>query len=323
MKSSARALLVITLLGAFAGSAHARTRDVILTTDCGAEIDDQFAIAYLSLVPDVHIKAIVTTHAPNLPRKSESSAECVKDVLDHLQAGPLPPIFAGSNVPLATGTPLKNTGVDFIVKTARSYSKQDRLVIITIGATTDVASAFLTDPSIAGRVEVLTMGFDSWPKGGDPWNIKNDPLAYQVILASAAPITIGASDVCQRHLRLDDKTAQRMLTGHGPFAEWLNGQFQGWLNANADLAASVVKPHTWVIWDTVTVAQLLGFTTAETHPRPALNTADLSFSFPPTRQTLQWISSIDEAKMWPDFMRRIDNANARNQTQRASKRTAN
>ena len=304
----AKQLLPIAILAAVSGplNAQARGRDVILTTDCGAEIDDQFAIAYLSLVPEIHIRGIVTTHAPNLPKQAQSSAECAKDVLAHLDAGPSPPIFAGSDGPLSGRMPRKNAGVDFIVDGSQRYSAKNRLVIVTIGASTDVASALLTDPKLADRVEILTMGFDSWPKGGDPWNIKNDPLAYQVILDSAAPVTIGASDVCQRHLRLDDKTAAKMLAGHGEFADWLNGQFQHWLAENAALASSVVKPNTWVIWDTVTVAHLLGFTTAEIHPRPALNLADLTFSFPPTEKTLRWITSIDDRAMWADFMRRID-----------------
>jgi inosine-uridine nucleoside N-ribohydrolase len=318
LRMTIRILFALVVALVLAQGAAAADRDVILTTDCGAEIDDQFAIAYLTLIPQVHIKGIVTTHAPNLPKKSESSAECVKDVLDHLNAGPLPPIFAGSSVPLAGRAPLENAGVDFMLKTSRSYSPKNRLVIITIGATTDVASAFLADASIADRVEILTMGFDSWPRGGDPWNIKNDPLAYQVILDSSAPVTIGSSDVCQRHLRLDNRTAEEMLTGHGRFAEWLNGKFQVWLAANADLAAQVVKPQTWVIWDTVTAAHLMGFTTSETHPRPALNLSMLTFSFPKTTKTIQWITTIDSAKMWPDFVGRLDKLNAEQQARRAS-----
>jgi purine nucleosidase len=308
------AALIVAM--ALAHSAAARDRDVIITTDCGAEIDDQFAIAYLALIPEVHIKGIVTTHAPNLPKGAQSSAECSRDVLERLNAGPLPPIFSGSDVALTGRTPLENEGVDFMVKTSRGYSPQNRLVIITIGATTDVASAFLADRHFQDRVEILTMGFDSWPRGGDPWNIKNDPLAYEVILESSAPITIGSSDVCQRYLRLDNRTAEEMLTGHGRFAEWLNGKFQVWLAANADLAASVVKPQTWVIWDTVTPGHLLGFTTTETHPRPTLNLSDLTFSFPKTTKTVQWVTTIDSGKMWPDFVERLDKADAQRRARR-------
>lgn len=318
MNGFAKALLLIAIFAVASHPTSARDRDVILTTDCGAEIDDQFAVSYLLLAQQVHVKAIVTTHAPNLPKKAESSAECVREIVRRLGVTSPPPVFAGSDVALTGRAPLRNAGVDFIVATARHYSARNRLVIITIGATTDVASAFLEDPKLGERVEILTMGFDAWPNGGDPWNIKNDPLAYQLILDSSAPITIGSSSVCQQHLRLDDKSAAGMLRGHGEFAEWLNAQFQQWLTSNAGLAANVVKPHTWVIWDTVTVAYLLGFTKTVTHPRPALNLADQKFSFPKTRKTVRWIMSIDQGKMWADFVLRLDSANARRSTPSAT-----
>jgi purine nucleosidase len=303
--------LLLTLVLTLGGTAFARDRDVILTTDCGAEVDDQFAITYLMLVPQIHVKGIVTTHAPNLPKQAESSAACVNDILHRLGASPAVPVFAGSDVALTGRAPLRNAGVDFMLETSRQYSAANRLVIITIGATTDVASAFLLDPTLGERVEILTMGFNSWPKGTDPWNIKNDPLAYKVILDSAAPVTIGAADVCQAHLRLDDYSAARMLRGHGDMAEWLNTLTQDWIKNNAELVASVVKPRTWVIWDTIVVADLLGFTTADIRPRPALNLEDQTFSFPRTTKTVRWITSVDEKQMWLDFMRRLDRANAR------------
>jgi inosine-uridine nucleoside N-ribohydrolase len=284
-------------------------RDVIVMTDCGADIDDQYAIAYLLLVPQVHVKGIVTTHAPSLPENAQSSAACVNDVLNRLHLSSPPPVFAGSDVPLTGRAPLRNAGVDFTLSASRDHSTRNRLVIITIGATTDVASAFLQDPTLGDRVEILTMGFDSWPKGGDPWNIKNDPLAYQVILDSSAPITIGATEVCRKHLELDDDAAARMLKGHGEFAEWLNTLFDDWITNNANLVASLVSPRHWVIWDTVVVAHLLGFTTEETYPRPTLNLADLSFSFPKTEETVRWVTAIDSQKMWPDFVQRLDRAN--------------
>lgn len=313
---SAKILLLIAIFGALSRAACARDRDVILTTDCGADIDDQFAIAYISLIAEVHIKAIITTHAPGLPKQAETSADCARDVLQRLGAGPLPPIFAGSNVALKGRKPLGNAGVDFIAKTARNYSSENRLVVITIGATTDVASAFLADPKLGDRVEILTMGFDSWPEGGDPWNIKNDPLAYQVILDSSAPITIGSTSVTHQYLELDDKGAAQMLEGHGEFAQWLNSLFQNWVTNNANLVAQVVRPRHWVIWDTVVAAHLLGFTTTETHPRPALSLSAFTFSFPKTQKTVDWITSIDSVKMWHDFVRRLDRADAQQRARR-------
>jgi purine nucleosidase len=310
VKDAVKALILLAAVALLARPAHARERDIIITTDCGTEIDDQFAIAYMAMIPEVHIKGIVTTHAPGLPNEAKGSASCARNVLERLDVAPLPPIFPGSDVALTARTPLRNAGVDFMVATSHSYSAANRLMIVTLGATTDVASAFLADPSMGDRVEILTMGFDDWPKGGDPWNIKNDPLAYQVILDSPAPITIGSTAVTQKYLELSDTEAQQMLFTHGSFADWLNGLFQNWVTVRADLVAQVVRPRHWVIWDSVTAARLLGFTRTETHPRPALNPADLTFSFPATKKTVEWITWIDSAKMWPDFVRRLDLADA-------------
>ena len=310
MNQATKALVLIAALGLLSRPAHARGRDVIITTDCGTEIDDQFAIGYMAMIPEVHIKGIVTTHAPGLPEQAKGSASCAKNVLQRAGMASLPPIFPGSDVALNGRTPMRNAGVDFIVATSRSYSAANRLVIVTLGATTDVGSAFLADPSIGERVEILTMGFDDWPKGGDPWNIKNDPLAYQVILDSSAPITIGSTAVTRKYLELSDTEARQMLFTHGSFADWLNGLFQNWVTLKAGLVAQVAEPRHWVIWDAVTAAHLRGYTRTETHPRPSLNTGDLSFSFPPTNKTVEWITWIDSAKMWPDFVSRLDRADA-------------
>jgi inosine-uridine nucleoside N-ribohydrolase len=305
-----KACLLASLLLLLGTSAFARSRDVILTTDCGADIDDQFAIAYLLLVPQVHVRGIVTTHAPDLPQNAQSSAACARDVMHRMGLSHTPPVFAGSDVALKVRAPLPNAGVEFIVRTARSYSRANRLLILTIGATTDVASAFLADPSIEDRVEILTMGFQSWPQGTDPWNIQNDPLAYRVLLDSRAPITIGAADVCAKHLALDQKEADRLLEGHGQFAGWLDGLVRNWLTKNAALAARVVSPGHWVIWDTIVVAHILGFTTVATYSRPALNLSDCTFTFAKTTKTIRWITSVDQRRMWPDFVRRLDTLRA-------------
>ncbi|MGC8785785.1 MAG: hypothetical protein ACP5RN_15570, partial [Armatimonadota bacterium] len=43
---------------------HSELIDVLLSTDVGAEMDDQWAIAHLTLHPRVNLLGIVTTHTP-------------------------------------------------------------------------------------------------------------------------------------------------------------------------------------------------------------------------------------------------------------------
>ena len=45
--------------------------------------------------------------------------------------------------------------MDFIIETSKEFSRDHRLVVLTIGAATDVASAILKDPGIVDRIEVV------------------------------------------------------------------------------------------------------------------------------------------------------------------------
>lgn len=309
MKRSLLVALLLAMVLSVRGSG--KQRDIVLTTDCGTEIDDQWAVVYLAVSPQFNLKGVVTTHAPNLAEpRSGTSANCVHDVFRRLHLASPPQVFAGSSVPLPERAPLRNAGIDFIIKTSREYSAKNRLTILTIGATTDVASAFLADPTLGDRVEVLTMGFNSWPRGTDPWNIKNDPLAYSVILDSRAPITIGGADVCRAHLTVDAKRVNSLVRGHGEVGDWLADLFEDFVTKNADFVAQDVGPQRWVIWDTIVVAHLLGYTQFSTHPRPALNTVDLTFLPIETDKTIRWITKVDETHMWEDFTTKIDKHNA-------------
>jgi purine nucleosidase len=99
-------------------------------------------------------------------------------------------------------TPRENPAVDLLLRVSLDFSTSRRLVVFVIGAGTDVASAILKDPTIAKRINVVAMGFDDWPAGGDGFNVKNDPIAWQVLLNSDVPVVIGSSALTKRGLRL-------------------------------------------------------------------------------------------------------------------------
>ena len=148
-------------------------------------------------------------------------------------------------------------------------------MLLTIGAATDVASAILEDPSIVDRIGIVAMGFRNLTEGGKEYNVENDPKAWQVILDSDVPVTIGSGDVCQKDLALSFDAAKKLINGHGPVGAWLWDEYQAWY-------FRFVKPlrvddfsKPWVIWDIVVMAYEEGMTTQKTIPRPRL--ADFSF----------------------------------------------
>ena len=292
-------------------------RAVIVTTDCGAEMDDQWTLAQLALAPEFELRGIVTTHAPSLAAPAaETSAGVAREVLKHLPLKVRPPVFAGSSVALKSRSqPLPNQGVSFLLQQSRQYSSRHRLNILIIGAATDVASALLIDPTFGDRIKIIAMGFEKWPDGGDSWNVKNDVKAWQVLLESRVPITVGDAAVTLRDLAMTRQHARALFAQRGPAGLYLISFLSNWLDKNADFCQKVTGSRdTWPIWDQVTIAYLLGLTRSQNYPRPTLRD-DMRFIHPPATSTganITWITAIDARRLWNHFTANLDRANVRN-----------
>jgi purine nucleosidase len=295
-------------------------RTIILTTDCGAEVDDQWALAHLALSPEFALQGIITTHDGEheflAPPAAETSARVAGEVLDHLSLQTRPPVISGSDHALHDkSTPLQNPGVNFILETSRAYTPSQRLTVVVIGAATDIASALLLDPHLAERIEIIAMGFNQWPEGTDPFNVKNDVSAWQVLLESQTPIVGGDTTVTARYLRMTRERAQADFSSRGVSGRYLADLFVSWINTNGDLCEAVSgNRFSWPIWDEVAVAYLLGFTHSEVYPRPALRD-DMTFVHPTgAADTLQltpaesvtWITTIDADRLWADLQHKLD-----------------
>ena len=115
------------------------------------------------------------------------------------------PVVAGSGAPLADPkTPRAGDGVDLILRESKLGSGGRKPgQSSSSGAATDIASAAPDRPvSWPDRIDVIAMGFTRWPEGGDPWNVKNDVKAWQVLLDSRVSLVVGDEAVCKQDLRM-------------------------------------------------------------------------------------------------------------------------
>ena len=220
-------------------------RPVLLTTDCGAEIDDQFALAHQALSPVIDLRAVVTTHIGEHKTLGDSASEftaaSAQDVLSNLPLATVPDVVAGAPLPLAArGQPHSCAGADRILAEASRFSAHARLSVLAIGAVTDVASALLLDSTLAERIEVLAMGYNAWPDGGDPFNVKNDIFAWQALLDSSVPLTVGDSAVCKAHLVLTPESVGTRFPETAA-ATYIKGLFKAWVEAH-DAGAAFFSP---------------------------------------------------------------------------------
>lgn len=308
LKWQRTACSLLVVLG-LAWSVQANPRiPAILSTDVGNEIDDQWAIAYLLTNPEFEVLGILSAQAPSVPAPSAHYTYMVlrDEVENQLRMATHPPLFEGSSLPLAdTKTPRINGGVDFIVQSSKSFTQDNRLTVFTIGAATDVASAILEDPSIVGRIRVVAMGFESWSRGGDEYNVVNDVNAWQVILQSDVPLVVGAGDVCRSHLALTFDQARDLIGKQGPLGEWLWDEYQDWYYRFVKPLRKDDFSKTWVVWDIITMAYALKMTSQVVYSRPTLRD-DLSFEHPQTNKTITWITAVDEKRLWADFVAKLD-----------------
>jgi inosine-uridine nucleoside N-ribohydrolase len=285
-------------------SSLAAPTPVVVSSDCGCEMDDQWAIALLALSPSIDLRAVVSAHAPGLT--PQASAAEARRVLDCLSIARKPTVIEGSALPIIDRTtPRRGPGVDRILAESKGHTREKPLTIVMIGPATDVASALLADPTLADRAAVVSMAFTAWPAGGDPFNVKNDVAAWQVVIESPIPLTVADCAVTQKHLTLSRADAKARFGGLGPAAEGLLAIQSRWLDRSPDLVRRTTgSADAWPVWDVGAAAVLLGYAKVENHPRPRLRD-DRTFDHADARGPIGWVTTIDGDRLWADFAVRL------------------
>ena len=130
------------------------------------------------------------------------------------------------------------------------YSRENPLYIVAIGAITNVASAFLMDPTIAKRTVVVWLGGHSreWHNIKE-FNLWQDVAASRVVFASGVPLiqlpcfgVVSAFTTTAPELRYH-------LLGKNPLADYLAQNV-------LDCYPGATHPWSRVIWDVTAVAWL-------------------------------------------------------------------
>ena len=309
---SAGALLLASLQLRETQAAPARVappQRVVVCTDIGAGIDDQWTLAHLALEPGLELAGVLTTHAPALAYPgSQTAARHAREVLAAV-GRPEVPVVPGLVEPFGGEQDIKpGPAADLLLGASREHTRDKRLRVVVLGAATDVALALVVEPALADRIEVIAVGFDGWPGGRDGGNVKNDPLAWKLLLQSRVPLVVGDAIVAKRDLLVTRSQARGLAAGRGRTGAYLARLFDGWLDqAPASRRAVAGQPDAWPLRDHLTVAWLLGHAHAATRPRPQLG-LDLSLlhggkaATPPIR----WIDKVDAAPVWQAFQAALD-----------------
>src|SRR6202171_3413546 len=100
-------LLSLVSTGGLCGAQNADARiPVVLSTDVGNEIDDQWAITYLLLQPRFEVLGVMSAHAPTISAPAgQTSYRILVDVVENrLGMSKHPPLIEGGSLPLQNAT---------------------------------------------------------------------------------------------------------------------------------------------------------------------------------------------------------------------------
>lgn len=169
---------------------------VIFDTDARNEIDDVWAVALGIIARDrFQIEGFVAANFDNSrpgggPESVKTSAREVETILAKAGLAGKFPVKNGSAPMRYAFEPSESEGVDFIVEKAMASSPEDPLWIVGLGAATDIASAYLKEPRIAGRVRVFWHFRTEWPKRCWNFNVIGDVRAARIVFHSDLPFVL-------------------------------------------------------------------------------------------------------------------------------------
>lgn len=170
--------------------------EAVLDTDTFNEMDDQFALIFALLSPELlHLRAV--TAAPFFNELStgpgdgmEKSYQEICRLLE-LAKAPVALAHRGSTSYLPDRcTPVDSPAARRIVELALDAKRRGTVLhILAIATLTNVASALLLAPEIAGSCVIVWLGGNppEWPDFRE-FNLKQDIPAAQVVFDSGAPL---------------------------------------------------------------------------------------------------------------------------------------
>jgi purine nucleosidase len=177
---------------------------VIIDNDFGGDPDGLFELVHHLLSPSVEIRGIIGSHlkpGDGWDPSNETATHAkkkIEEVLAIMNLGKTFLVYQGSNMPLANdSTAQPSEAASAIVKEAMRDDTKLPLYVVCGAGLTDIASAYLMEPKIAGRLTLIWIGGPEYAELATPppngttmeYNLGIDLKAGQVVFnKSTIPI---------------------------------------------------------------------------------------------------------------------------------------
>lgn len=284
---------------------------MVLDTDTYNEIDDQFAVVYALISPELDVQAVYA--APFHNNRStgpadgmERSYEEILRILGKLDRSPDGFAFKGSTRYLTDlKKPERSAAVTDLIERAKKSSPDDPLYVVPVGAITNVSNAILIEPSIIRNIVIVWLGGNGhhWPHQRE-FNYMQDLKASRVVFDSGVPLVQLPCTPIVTHFTTTVPEMERYVGGRGAIGDYLLEIFKDYH-----------KDHfAWskVLWDMTAVAWVVNdrWLPSDLVHSPIV-TDNYTFSFDKSRHLIRAVNFVHRDPIFRDFFTKLD-ARAKN-----------
>lgn len=283
---------------------HEKPKKLILDTDTYNEVDDQFAVAYAMLSPELRLLSL--NAAPFLNDRSVSAGDGMEKSFEELERitaltrpGHNIPIFRGSRSFMTErDKPVDSPAAHNIIDTVKTLPDGERLYIAVIGAATNVASAIVAAPEIKDRIVIVWLAGNSYMSPHPrEFNMHGDLPAAQVLFDCGAPLLqIPCDGVCTE-LATTVPELDFYLKGKNNLCDYLCDIVRGYTH----------DAYAWskVIWDVSAIACLILPNCMNRVILPAPMVLDRFYSFDAGRHPYIYVRKLYRDEIFRDLFRKL------------------
>jgi inosine-uridine nucleoside N-ribohydrolase/murein DD-endopeptidase MepM/ murein hydrolase activator NlpD len=279
---------------------------MVLDTDTYNEIDDQFALVYALISPELDVQAVYA--APFTNKRSsgpgdgmEKSYEEILRVLDKLGRSPEGFAFKGSTRYLTDlKRPKKSPAALDLVRRARQSSPEDPLYVVPVGAITNISNAILIDPSIIRNIVVVWLGGNGlhWSDQRE-FNFRQDLNASRLIFDCGVPFVQLPCRPVVTHFTTTVPEMERYVGGRGAIGDYLLKIFKAYRKDHFGWSK--------ILWDMTAVAWLINdqWLPSDLVHSPIV-TDNYTYRFDDSRHLIRSVKFVHRDPIYRDFFTKLE-----------------
>ncbi|MEO8271039.1 MAG: nucleoside hydrolase [Aureliella sp.] len=307
-------LIVIVFIFASFGSADAAEKSVrvIVDADTANEIDDLYAIVRALVAPEFQVEGVTSAHytRSTMPNETVHRSQAINEqILETMGLSDSIPHPLGADRSMSAPTkPVDSPAARLIIERAHAGGPDDKLLVIALGACTNLASALVLDPTIEPKVVFAFIDGDYKERRWGPgiFNWKNDIHAVKAIFESQVEYIHMPARSVSVEMKLTKQDVDEHLHGHGDI--W-NVLVERW-----ETFPRTANSKSKVMWDVALVEAILRpqLATAVVVGAPIIHDAETVEQFPDNPRRVKVFEAIDASGMQRDFWDAMDAAIAEN-----------